>query len=243
MGIVSNKYKIYEEEFIKCSNKIELENKIKNKNEFDVHNLLEKSNLPKKEIINPILFNIENFENTEEELNRLSSKNIDFDKNFLSIIGNLYLILNAKEKLISNSNDHIFLKYYESNLHKNSNLLNFILDIPLFREKAEEGEFYENHEIERNYLKEIINFDLISNFSEIMEYDNYFTLVRNPDSLRIVFFLAELFTEYSKTFKEESLFWIKYSLTLSKLYYNEDYQCRAIILACAYLIDHSDSVK
>ncbi len=241
---MANQYKTYEKQFIDSSMEIELQTKIKNKNNFDVYNLLEKSMLPKNEIINPIIYNIENFENTAAEFNKLNSKDkIDFNNNFKSIIGNLFLILQLKEKLMGSSNDHLFLNYFENNIHKDDKLIDFILDIDAIKIKTKKGEFDTRKEVKRNDLKEIINFDYISNFSEIMEFDNYFTLIRNPESLKIVLFLAELFTENSRKFKEESLFWIKYSLTLTKLYPNEDYQCRAIILACAYLIDHSDDVS
>ncbi len=242
MNMVSGECKYYEKQFHDMAMEAELEAKVKKKNFHDTDNLLEKSKLPKNEKINPIIHNIENFDNTKAELEKLLMEKIDFENNFKSIIGNIFIILQIKEKIFVNTKDQVFLQYFESNINNNSELLDFILEIPAFREKVKVNEFRINENIRRNDLKEILNFDYISNFNEIIEFDNYFTLIRNPESLRIVVFLAEIFTENSKKFREESLFWIKYSLTLSKFYNNVDYQCRSIILACAYLIDHSTDV-
>lgn len=248
LGFSMNRYKQYEKKFVEISEKDYIRSQVKNKREFDYLDLLEKSKLSKDSKINPVIHNIESFEDSEKELSKLSSNDIDFNKNFNSIIGNLFLILQTKQRLISNKLDHMLIDYFESNLHKDGDLLDFILEVPIFSKSLNPSDSLlkaqnPNKKIVRNEIKEIINVDFISNFNEVMEYDNYFTLIRNPESMKIVLLITELLTENSKMFKEESLFWIKYSLTLAKIHPSHDFQCRAIILACAFLIDHTSDVN
>jgi hypothetical protein len=277
--IIANEDKKYENEFIKSAKYFELENLVENKrkNQTDYKNLLEKSVLLNiKEKINPIIFNIEKFDNLKNDteklfnmklntnINSINNDNDDYNNkdidnifeiknDFCSILGNLFLVLYNKEKMNLNTKDFFYMDYFESNLHKNCNLLEFIIDIPIIKNKSNgvlekflikinsSNEFKIKNK--KNDFKEIMNIEYIDEFKEIMELDNYFTLIRNSDNYKVTLLLAEIFTENSKNFKEESLFWIKYNLTLAKIHDFPEYQCRSIILACIYLMDNITEVN
>lgn len=248
ISIITEEDKKYENDYINSAKNFELDNLFGKKKLNDQKNLLEKTNLPINEKINPIIFNIEKFDSIKSETDKLiNAEEIDINTDFSSIIGNLFITLYNKEKMNLNSKDFFYLDYFESNLHKNSNLLEFIIDIPIIKNhsKGKLEKFLINLELKskKNDFKEIMNIEYIDEFQEIMELDNYFTLIRNADSYKVTLLLAEIFTENSKNFQEESLYWIKYNLTLGKIHDFPEFQCRSVILACIYLMDNTTNVN
>jgi hypothetical protein len=97
----------------------------------------------------------------------------------------------------------------------------------------------------KNYLNnscQFVNLENVKEFQNIIDIDKYFTFVKNYESVKTVIFLAEILTENSVRFPDDSLFWIKYALLMSLKYNDEKYVCRALTLASAYEIDVENNV-
>ncbi len=104
--------------------------------------------------------------------------------------------------------------------------------------------------IEKKIEKETITFQnknteilfpyMIQDFSEIMQKDRYFTLIKNVSNIKTVLFIAELFTENSVHYPEECEFWLKYSLTMANHLDDESSLLRCLMLSAGYMIDNKN---
>jgi hypothetical protein len=180
------------------------------------------------EIRNYKITNLENNEDFITDLNYLNNE--IYESEFGHLSKNYSSTMDLKNFLLLDKN---FLEFYLNyiNYEKKSILHSINLEKKIENER--------NKYLNKN--SEILYPHMIQDFSDIMQKDQYFTLIKNYSNLRTVLFIAELFTENSKNYPEECEYWLKYSITMATFVNDESVLLRCLVLAAGYIIDNKDT--
>ena len=135
---------------------------------------------------------------------------MDYENDLDSILGNIFIAFKLYEMVhnIKLQNDRERGKQnldpYIRNFSKNSDFTLYIKRNEEYRKmnkieltQDELDEFKKNFNVDNICL----DFSTISSFEELMEKDLFQTAIKNPLSFKSILFLAEIYTEYSRKYK------------------------------------------
>jgi len=139
---------------------------------------------------------------------------VNYESDLDSLLPNLFISIKLNHSNYINKDYHLNT---ENNFSRGMSLENYlILYKPFFihvisnlpdiqQEKLEKDKEKELRAFQNINIK-VIEMEEIQEFRDIMEKDEYFSAIKNPDSIKTILFLAELFTENSKYYKEVLLY-------------------------------------
>jgi hypothetical protein len=154
--------------------------------------------------LNPLLNNLDRFIKVDfkDEVSKILKSNVDVKNDLDSVLPVLFLSLKVNEITADKANSANYLENYSQNM----NLEDFL---SLYKKAPD---FLRNDDIlfridkYKNLREENLSDNDINSFNDVYEKDNYFTFIKNKQSLKTVLFLAELFTENSKDYYEVKCF-------------------------------------